>query len=921
MDRLVLVFCTALAASLAVTWAARRAISSYDRRSQRALTRRRPPALGGIVLLAAVFLSVVGIYFGEWGMEDVLRDRGVYLLIGSAIICGVGTVNDWREIRGRYMLLGQLVAVGAVLMTDLSIPMIRVFNTTVELGLWGKLGTAVVLLVMINAFRLLEPMEGVVACLGLVITATLAVMANLRGQPAAVAASSALAGALIGFLWFNFPPAKVRMGTAGAMLVGLLLGVVATARWLKGATAIALMVPAALMAVPFFDLAAAVLRSRLERRGLYTKDQSHLYDCLRRRGLSDNKVLVVISALTLLTAAGALVSQMLQSPLYAVISVLAVAVILVVSRLLGYSELTLLGRHLQATARFLLPKSTPSQALPAAGEINWHQFWNELIERCTQTFHLKEVSIAVDGLPGSGFHASWGVSGNGTGIWKAEFPLAVKGHRAGSLAVTGYEDERPIREKVSDLARLVLDLEGQIGLGDPSGAATSAAPVNDHANGIRRDSGVHLVQATRLAGECPTFSVNVSRLRVCHLGKYYPPASGGIETHVQTLAQAQAAMGTDVRVICVNHVDPNGTDSTWKRFGRTRTVVDHDGPVQVLRVGRWATLARLDVCPEIASVLRRLMDDPPHILHLHTPNPTMLLALAGFCPAVPLVITHHSDIVKQRFLHYPFSVFERLAYRRAARLLTDSPTYAGGSQVLTAFCSKVRPLPLGLNLAPYMHPNASARAFAEHVQERFQGPLWLVVGRLTYYKAIHIALEALVHTPGTLMVIGIGPLGHKLRDRAAELGVADRVAWMGYVSPDELAGAYLAASALWFPSNARSEAFGLVQVEAMAAGCPVINADVPYSGVTWVCPHEITGLTVALNDPGALAAAARRLLDEPRLRIRLIAAGRRRAEQEFSREVMARRSLDIYRDVLECEARLPESEAQDAGELEAVGAA
>src|SRR5262249_1336623 len=230
-----------------------------------------------------------------------------------------------------------------------------------------------------------------------------------------------------------------------------------------------------------------------------------------------------------------------------------------------------------------------------------------------------------------------------------------------------------------------------------------------------------------------------------------------------------------------------------------------------------------------------------------------------------------------------------------------------------------RPLPLGLNLDPYLHPSAVARAFAAHLREKFQGPIWLSVARLTYYKAIHIALEALVHTPGTLLVVGIGPLAQKLRARPAELGVTDRVVWMGYVSPDELVGAYLAASALWFPSNARSEGFGLVQVEAMAAGCPVINADVPQSGVTWVCPHEVTGLTVPLNQPAALAAAAQRLLNDSRLRTRLTAAARRRAEQEFSREVMARRSLEIYRDVLECEARRPEGEHEH--EFEPAGVA
>src|SRR5947209_5387006 len=191
MGRFVLVFCAAVAASLTITWAARKAVRSDNRRREPSDDRRRPPALGGITLLAAVFLSVAAVYFGEWGMDEVLRERGVFLLLGSALICGVGMLNDRRELRGRYMLLGQLAAVGAVLLTDLSIPQIRVLNTTIELGPWGKLGTAVVLLVMINAFRMLEAMEGVVACLGLVITATLAVMANLRGQPAAGAPATA----------------------------------------------------------------------------------------------------------------------------------------------------------------------------------------------------------------------------------------------------------------------------------------------------------------------------------------------------------------------------------------------------------------------------------------------------------------------------------------------------------------------------------------------------------------------------------------------------------------------------------------------------------------------------------------------------------------------------------------------------------
>jgi glycosyltransferase involved in cell wall biosynthesis len=95
-------------------------------------------------------------------------------------------------------------------------------------------------------------------------------------------------------------------------------------------------------------------------------------------------------------------------------------------------------------------------------------------------------------------------------------------------------------------------------------------------------------------------------------------------------------------------------------------------------------------------------------------------------------------------------------------------------------------------------------------------------------------LQALVNVPGRLMVVGEGPLRRELGELADRLGVADRVVWQGWLSDAELIGAYHAATALWFPSNARSEAFGLVQIEAMACGCPVINANIAGSGVAWV---------------------------------------------------------------------------------------
>jgi len=359
-----------------------------------------------------------------------------------------------------------------------------------------------------------------------------------------------------------------------------------------------------------------------------------------------------------------------------------------------------------------------------------------------------------------------------------------------------------------------------------------------------------------------------------------------METHLQGLARGQAALGAEVQIVCVNHE------------GRGAGIAEElDGSVRVTRIGRLARLSGLDFCPTLLMVLRCLRREALDIVHLHTPNPTMLMPLVAGCP-VPLIVTHHSDIVRQKLLRHMHAPFERIVYGRAQTLLSCSAGYIEGSDVLQRYRTKVEALPLGIDLDPYLAPSAAALAFRDALRATHGGPLWLSVGRLVYYKGIEVALEALRQVVGKLIVIGTGPLEAALRQRAEALGVADRVIWFGHADPDQLVGAYQAAKAFWFPSVARSEGFGLVQVEAMASGCPVINTAIPGSGVTWVSPHEVTGLTVPVGDAIALAAAAQRLLDEEGLRDQLGRQGRERACSDFAEQKMAGRSLDIYRRVL-----------------------
>lgn len=380
-------------------------------------------------------------------------------------------------------------------------------------------------------------------------------------------------------------------------------------------------------------------------------------------------------------------------------------------------------------------------------------------------------------------------------------------------------------------------------------------------------------------------SMSTPRIRVCHLGKYYPPAPGGIETHTRTLARAQAALGADVQVFCVNH------DSS-------RTVAEHDGPVRITRFGRRVAAAKIDVCPDLGPRLREVDAD---ILHMQVPNPTMILALLRARPNKPVVVSYQSDVVRQKFRAWLFHPLERLAYRQVRAILSASPTYPGGSSFLRRYRDRVQVLPMGIDLEPYLNPSAEHRAQALAIRARHavDGPLWLACGRQVYYKGFLNAIRALTRVPGRLVLIGDGPDRPALEAEVERLGLRDRAVFQGNLPHYlDLVPFYLAADAFWFPSNARSEAFGLVQVEAMASGCPVINTNIPHSGVAWVSPHEESGLTIPIDDPIALADAANRLLSEPGLRDRLAAAARTRAIREFDHRVMAERSLALYRRIL-----------------------
>lgn len=391
-----------------------------------------------------------------------------------------------------------------------------------------------------------------------------------------------------------------------------------------------------------------------------------------------------------------------------------------------------------------------------------------------------------------------------------------------------------------------------------------------------------LSRSSQIAGAYLIHAKHHRPLRVCHLGKFYPPAAGGIETHVRTLAQAQAELGLSVSVFCVNH-EP----------GPTRR--EMDGRVHVTRFRSVASVAKIEMCPMLIKHLAYVNAD---VLHLQVPNPTMILAILMARPRRPIVVTYQSDLVRQRVRGKLFRPIERLAYRQVNAILPTSPAYAAGSDFLRPYGDRTEVLPMGIDLQPYLEPSPRTLAEASDIRQRYSGPIWLCCGRLIYYKGFLNAIRALPHVPGTLLIVGDGPDLLALVDEARRLKVLDRVHFLGGMPYQKIVPYYHAAEAFWFPSNARTEAFGIVQLEAMASGCPVINTAIPDSGVAWVSKHDETGLTVPMDNPEALAAAACKLAADPALRDRLSSACRTRAHDEFSHRTMAERSVAVYERVL-----------------------
>ena len=339
-------------------------------------------------------------------------------------------------------------------------------------------------------------------------------------------------------------------------------------------------------------------------------------------------------------------------------------------------------------------------------------------------------------------------------------------------------------------------------------------------------------------------------MKALHIGKYFPPYAGGMETYLRDLMTAQARQGIEPSALV------HQSDISFSSADESYPAGDQQLPVT--RAAVWARLLFTPISPTFPWLLNRLINErQPDILHLHMPNVSAFWAL--LLPStrkIPWVIQWQSDVLASehnlglRLFYIVYRPFERAILRRSKAIIASSPPYLESSSPLRPYRDKCVVIPLGLD------PNSLRSPPTQQSGGASDKLRVLAIGRLTYYKGFEHLIRAATDVENVeIHIIGTGNLDATLKQLAQNLGVFDKITFHGELSPGQLAEEYTACDCFCLPSIERTEAYGLVLLEAMYFGKAVIASDVPGSGMGWIVDDGVTGLKVKPGDAAALASA------------------------------------------------------------------
>lgn len=380
-------------------------------------------------------------------------------------------------------------------------------------------------------------------------------------------------------------------------------------------------------------------------------------------------------------------------------------------------------------------------------------------------------------------------------------------------------------------------------------------------------------------------------IRVLQIGRFNNAAqNGGIERHMQLLCKGLANLGLDVTYLVAGDKFSSSDEK-------------HDG-YRLVQAGTLGTYFSTAASPaQVFKALAMHRKQAFDIVHLHFPNPIAHVISALLPKTVKRVITWHSDIVKQKrllALYQPF--LERITARTDAMVAATPAHYTSSTQISTRLAAdKKHVIPYGrdfsdLQLTPQRATLCNTlKAQAKTVSS--SGHIIFALGRHVYYKGFDVLIDAMCHVDALLILGGDGPLRLDLQQQAEKLGMAHKVIFPGSIDEADLAAYFHACDVFCLPSVEQSEAFGLVQLEAMACGKPVVCTQLN-NGVNVVNQAGITGLAVPVRDATALSEALNSLLGDDTLRLKLGEQAKSHALQGYALTAMSNRHLHLYETLL-----------------------
>lgn len=371
-------------------------------------------------------------------------------------------------------------------------------------------------------------------------------------------------------------------------------------------------------------------------------------------------------------------------------------------------------------------------------------------------------------------------------------------------------------------------------------------------------------------------------LRALHIYRtYFPDPQGGMQEAIRQLCLATKAMGV--------------ANTIFTLSPKPQPAVIERPEGRVVRARSWAAPASCDLGAIDAVAKFRRLAGQSDVLHFLYPWPYADLMHAATGVKTPAVLTYVSDVVRQRWLGATYAPLMWRTLRKMRAIVANCPAYARSSPVLSdpAIRDKVRVIPLGIVEESY--PADGDHSVFPRLGFPAGEPYFLFIGVLRYYKGLHTLIEAAGRLKARVVIAGSGPEGTSLRAFAEQSGAAN-VLFAGHVSDEEKVALLKHCRALVLPSHLRSEAYGMVLVEASIFARPLVSCEIG-TGTSFVNAHGESGLVVPPENPLALAGALTALLDDPALAESLGRGARARYERLFSGPALGRAYADLFREV------------------------